>query len=640
MARSAGRGCAVSSGGCGPHIFLGIALEPIALWAEGKLSPANVRPTGYLAVAIDSSRGHSVTNASDILIERLIAWGVDTVFGLPGDGINGVFEALRKNQEKIRFIHVRHEEAAAFMACAYAKFTGRIGVCIATSGPGGIHLLNGLYDAKMDQAPVLAITGMQHSDLIGTFTQQDVALDRLFMDVAVYDERVMSGAHMESVADLAIRSALSQRGVAHITIPVDVQVQEVKKGRSERNPIHHTSAVPAYFHESPSRVELEHAADILNRGKKIAILAGQGALHATEELEETAELLGAPVVKALLGKAAVPDDSPYTTGGIGLLGTEPSQDALEGCDTLLMVGTSFPYIEFLPEPGSVKCVQIELDPQRISLRYPADVGLVGDAKSCLRALRPLLQTHEKSFLEKAQQSKAEWQKLMEERGTRPDKPMKPQVVGWELGKRIPANAIVTSDSGTITTWWARFVPALRGQMHSCSGNLATMACGLPYAIGAAVAYPDRPVFCIIGDGGLSMLLGELITVAAYKLNIKILVIKNNTLGQIKWEQMVFLGNPEYACDLYPADFVAIARGAGIDAVHIEDPASCGAQLDGVVSRREPVLIEAVVDQFTPPMPAKVKASQAMKLGEALVRGEPNRSKIVITNTHDKIRELV
>jgi pyruvate dehydrogenase (quinone) len=581
-----------------------------------------------------------VTNASDILIERLIAWGVDTIFGLPGDGINGVFEALRKNQEKIRFIHVRHEESAAFMACAYAKFTGRIGVCIATSGPGGIHLLNGLYDAKMDQAPVLAITGMQHSDLIGTFTQQDVSLDKLFMDVAIYDERVMSGAHMESVADLAIRTALSQRGVAHITIPVDVQVQEVKKGRSERNPIHHTSAVPAYFHESPSRVELEHAADILNRGKKIAILAGQGALHATEELEETAEVLGAPVIKALLGKAAVPDDSPYTTGGIGLLGTEPSQDALEGCDTLLMIGTSFPYIEFLPEPGSVKCVQIELDPQRISLRYPADVGLVGDAKSCLRALRPLLQAHDKSFLEKAQQGKAEWQKLMEERGTRPDKPMKPQVVGWELGKRIPANAIITSDSGTITTWWARFVPALRGQMHSCSGNLATMACGLPYAIGAAVAFPDRPVFCIIGDGGLSMLLGELITVAAYKLNIKIVVIKNNTLGQIKWEQMVFLGNPEYACDLFPADFVAIARGAGIDAVHIEDPATCGAQLDGVVSRREPVLIEAVVDQFTPPMPAKVKASQALKFGEALVRGEPNRSKIVITNTHDKVRELV
>ncbi len=581
-----------------------------------------------------------MTDASDVLVERLLTWGVDTVFGLPGDGINGVFEALRKQKDRIRFIHVRHEEAAAFMACAYAKFTGRLGVCIATSGPGGIHLLNGLYDAKMDHAPVLAITGLQHSDLIGTFTQQDVALDKLFIDVAEYNERVMSGAHMESVADLAIRTALISRGVAHITIPVDVQVQEAKKGRSERNPVHHTSAVPTYFEQSPCKVEIEHAADILNRGKKIAILAGQGALHATEELEEAAEKLGAPVIKALLGKASVPDDSPYTTGGIGLLGTEPSQDALEGCDTLLMSGTSFPYVEFLPEPGSIKCVQIDIDPQRISLRHPADVGLVGDSKACLRALLPLLKQHHKGFLEKAQKSKAEWQRLMEKRGTLGDKPMKPQAVGWELGKRIPSNAIVTSDSGTITTWWARYVPALRGQKHSCSGNLATMACGLPYAIAAAVAYPDRPVYCIIGDGGLSMLLGELITVAAYKLNIKIIVIKNDTLGQIKWEQMVFLGNPEYACDLYPADFVAIARGAGIDAIKIDDAASCGAQLDTVLTRREPVLIEAIVDQFTPPMPAKIKASQAVKLAEALVRGEPNRTKIVLTNAHDKVRELV
>ncbi|HEX5235508.1 MAG TPA: thiamine pyrophosphate-dependent enzyme [Silvibacterium sp.] len=581
-----------------------------------------------------------MADASDVLVERLIAWGVDTIFGLPGDGINGVFEALRKQKDKIRFIHVRHEESAAFMACAYAKFTGRLGVCIATSGPGGIHLLNGLYDAKMDQAPVLAITGMQHSDLIGTFTQQDVSLDKLYMNVAVFNERVMNGAHMESLADLAIRTALSRRGVAHITIPVDVQVEEQKEGRTERNPIHHTSAVPAYFEQLPSTVELEHAADILNRGKKIAILAGQGALHATDELEQMAEILGAPIVKPLLGKAAVPDDSPYTTGGIGLLGTEPSQDVLENCDTLFMVGTSYPYVEFLPKPGSVKCVQIDIDPERISLRYPTDVGLVADSKNCLRALFPLLQKHKKDFLESAQKGKAEWQKLMEERGTRDDKPMKPQVIGWELGKRIPSNAIVTSDSGTITTWWARFVPALRGQKHSCSGNLATMACGLPYAIAAAVAYPDRPVFCIIGDGGLSMLMGELITVAAYKLNIKIILIKNNTLGQIKWEQMVFLGNPEYACDLYPADFVAIARGAGIEAIKIDDPKMCGSQLDEVVGRKEPVLIEAVVDQFTPPMPAKIKASQALKLAEALARGEPNRGRIVLTTAHDKVRELV
>jgi pyruvate dehydrogenase (quinone)/pyruvate oxidase len=581
-----------------------------------------------------------MADASDVLVERLIAWGVDTIFGLPGDGINGVFEALRKQKDKIRFIHVRHEESAAFMACAYAKFTGRLGVCIATSGPGGIHLLNGLYDAKMDHAPVLAITGLQHSDLIGTFTQQDVALDKLFIDVAGYNERVMNGAHMEGVADLAIRTALSTRSVAHITIPVDVQTQEIKKGRSDRNPVHHSSAVPAYFEHVPARVELEHAADILNRGKKIAILAGQGALGATEELEAIAEQLGAPIIKALLGKAAVPDDSPYTTGGIGLLGTEPSQNAIEDCDTFLMVGTSFPYIEFLPEPGAVKCVQIDIDPQRISLRHPAEVGLVGDAKNTLQALLPLLEKHDRKFLEKAQAAKADWQKLLEERGTRTDSPMKPQVVGWELGKRIPANAIVTSDSGTITTWWARFVPALRGQKHSCSGTLASMACGLPYAIAAAVAYPDRPVYCIIGDGGLSMLLGELITVAAYKLNIKIIVIKNNTLGQIKWEQMVFLGNPEYACDLYPADFVTIARGAGIDGIRIEDAASCGTQLDSMLHKDGPNLIEAVVDPFTPPMPAKIKASQALKLAEALVRGEPNRSKIVLTNAHDSIRELV
>lgn len=579
-------------------------------------------------------------NASDVLVERLIAWGVDTIFGIPGDGINGVFEALRENKDRIRFIHMRHEEAAAFAACAYAKFTGRLGVCVATSGPGGIHLLNGLYDAKMDRAPVLAITGMQHSDLIGTFTQQDVAMDKLYMDVAVYNERVMNGAHMESVADLAIRTALETRGVAHITIPVDVQVESIKKGRTKRNPPHHTSSTPAYSDHLPSRVDLEHAADILNRGKRITILAGQGALQATEELEQVAEVLGAPIVKALLGKAAVPDDSPYTTGGIGLLGTEPSQNALEDCDTLFIVGSSFPYIEFLPEPGQAKCVQIDIDPQRISLRYPADVGLIGSSRACLRALMPLLKKHDKGFLKKAQKAKKEWQELMEERGTWMDKPMKPQVVGWELGKRIAPNAIVTSDSGTITTWWARFVPALRGQKHSCSGNLATMACGLPYAIGAAVAYPDRPVYCIIGDGGLSMLMGELITVAAYNLNIKIIVIKNNTLGQIKWEQMVFLGNPEFACDLYPADFVAIARGAGIAAMQISEPSECAKQLDTVVRTRTPMLVEAVVDQFVAPMPAKVKPGQAAKFAEALARGEPNRTRIVLTTAHERVRELV
>ncbi len=579
-------------------------------------------------------------NASDVLVERLIDWGVDTIFGLPGDGINGVFEALRKNKDRIRFIHVRHEESAAFAACAYAKFTGRLGVCIATSGPGGIHLLNGLYDAKLDGAPVLAITGLQHSDMIGTFTQQDVQLDKTFVDVAAYNERVMNGAHMEAVADLAIRTAVTRKCVAHITIPVDVQVQSVNKDRSPRNPPHHTAAVEAYAAHVPAQADLDHAADVLNRGKKIVILAGQGALHATLELEAMADRLGAPIVKPLLGKAAVPDDSLYTTGGIGLLGTEASQDALESCDTLFIVGSSFPYTEFLPKPGSVKCVQIDLDPQRIALRYPADVGLVGDTRVCLRALMPSLKKHDHGFLKKAQRNKQAWEKRMEEQGTRADKPMKPQVVGWELGKRIPENAIVVSDSGTITTWWARFVPARRGQKHSCSGNLASMACGLPYAIAAAVAYPDRPVYCIIGDGGLSMLMGELITIAAYKLNIKIIVIKNDTLGQIKWEQMVFLGNPEYGCDLFPADFTAIARGCGIGALRIEDAATCAVLLDQAIATEGPVLIEAVVDQFTPPMPAKIKASQAAKFAESLLRGEPNRGKIALTAFSDTVRELV
>src|ERR1700741_3491781 len=336
--------------------------------------------------------------AADVLVETLLDWGVEVVFGLPGDGINGIIESLRTHKEKIRFIQVRHEEAAAFMACGYAKFTGKLGVCLATSGPGGIHLLNGLYDAKLDPQPVLAITGLQFHDLIGTFTQQDVALDKLFMDVAVFNERIMGPTHVENIADLACRTALAYRSVAHITFPVDLQEKEVKKRQaSSRNIPHHTSDVNARSARLPDRGDLERAADILNQGKKVAILAGRGALNATEELEKTAELLGAPIVKALLGKAAVPDDSPYTTGGIGLLGTKPSQEALEDCDTLLMVGTSFPYIEFLPKPGQARGIQIELDPMRIGLRYPVEVGLVGDSRRTLEALLPHLTRRPRGF---------------------------------------------------------------------------------------------------------------------------------------------------------------------------------------------------------------------------------------------------
>ena len=581
-------------------------------------------------------------NASDVLVEKLVAWGVDTIFGLPGDGINGVMESLRKAQDKIRFIHVRHEESAAFMACAYAKFTGKLGVCLSTSGPGGIHLLNGLYDAKMDQAPVLAITGMQFRDVTGTYSQQDVELDKVFMDVACYNERVMNAPHMEPVADLAIRSAIEKRQVAHITIPIDVQMEELsKKDRSERNIPHHTSSIQSVSGNEPRHEDLKSAAEVINAGKRIAIMAGQGALHAGDELIQLAELLGAPIVKPLLGKGCVPDDSPYTTGGVGLLGTEPSQDVLENCDTLIMIGTSYPYIEYLPKPGDCRCVQIDSNAQRIGLRYPTEVGLVGDSKKSIAALLPLLKRNGyRRFLERAQKAMKDWNDGLEKEGTVMTKPMKPQVVGWQLSKYTKENAIIVSDSGTNTTVWARYMKAKKGQMHSCSGNLATMACGMPYAIAAQIAFPERQVIAVVGDGGFTMLMGEFITAVAYKLPIKFVIIKNNTLGQIKWEQMVFEGNPEYQCDLFPVDFVAFAKAMGAEGVRIDDPKRASEQLEQALAMPGPVIIEAVVDQYTAMLPAKIKPNQAIKFSEALMRGEPNRIRIALTAAHDTVRQVI
>jgi pyruvate dehydrogenase (quinone) len=580
--------------------------------------------------------------AADVLVEALIDWGVEVIFGLPGDGINGIMESLRIHKDKIRFVQVRHEEAAAFMACGYAKFTGRLGVCLATSGPGGIHLLNGLYDAKLDNQPVLAITGLQFHDLIGTYTQQDVALDKLFIDVAVFNERIMGPTHVENITDLACRTALAYHGVSHIAFPVDLQEKEIKKRqRSKRNVPHHTSDSYARSARLPDPLDLEKAAEILNGGKKVAILAGGGALHATDELEQTAELLAAPIVKALLGKAAVPDDSPYTTGGIGLLGTKPSQEAMEDCDTLLMVGSSFPYIEFMPKPDQARGVQIELDPKRIGLRYPVEVGLVGDSRNTLRELIPLLKRKEdRSFLQAAQAAMKDWWEAMEKRATRRDKPMKTQVVAWELGKRLRDDAIVSCDSGTIATWWARHILARRGQMHTLSGNLATMAPGLPYTIAAQIAFPTRQCVAFVGDGGFSMLMAEFATAVKYKLPIKVVIIKNDTLGQIKWEQMVFLGNPEYGVDLHPIDFAAFAHACGGIGFSVEDPADCGHAVEEFLNAPGPAVLQAVVDPFEPPMPAKVKAEQALHFAESLARGEPNRKKIALTTVSDEVRELI
>ena len=583
------------------------------------------------------------TTAADVLVKTLIDWGVEIIFGLPGDGINGLMESLRERQDKIRFLQVRHEEAAAFMACAYAKYTGRLGVCLATSGPGGIHLLNGLYDAKMDGQPVLAITGHHFHDLIDTHAQQDLDLDRVFMDVAVYNTRVMGPHHVEKITHLACRSALSRRGVAHINFPVDFQSMSLGKvPASERN-VHPEKYTAVYATQAgiPCDDDLKKAAEVLNEGEKVAILAGRGALGATDELISLAEKLGAPIIKALLGKGCVPDDNPYTTGGIGLLGTRPSQEAIEECDTLFLVGTSFPYLEFLPKKGQARGVQLDIDPTRIGLRYPIEAGLAGDCRRTLQKLLPLLQRKEnRRFLETAQKGMGKWWQIMEEQATRMDKPMKPQVVAWELGKRLREDAIVSCDSGTIATWFARHIPARRGQMYSLSGTLASMANGLPYTIAAQVAYPQRQCVAFVGDGGFSMLMAEFATAVKYQLPIKVVVIKNNTLGQIKWEQMVFLGNPEYGCELHPIDFAAYARACGGIGITIDDPHECGPVLDKALQSRLPVLIEAVVDQFEPPMPAKIEPKQALHFAESLARGEPDRMKIITTIAEDRVKELV
>ena len=578
---------------------------------------------------------------ADLLVERLIEWGVDTIFGFPGDGVNGIFEALRTNREKIRFIQVRHEEAAAFAACGYAKYTGRLGVCIATSGPGGIHLLNGLYDAKCDGQPVLAITGHTFHDLIGTHYQQDVDLDKLYMDVAAYNQRVTGPDHVVNVVDEAIKTALSYRTVAHINIPKDIQDWKSESKRSRANVPAHSSDLFSVATPVPSQDLLTQAAAVINEGSKVAILAGRGCLNAGAEIRQIAQAVGGPIIKALLGKAVVPDRDPYTTGGIGLLGTAPSQDAMQECDTLIIAGSGFPYLDFYPEPGRAKAVQIDVNPTRIGLRYPAEVGLVGDCKTVLRALFPLIKKKvDQSFIETCQKRMKSWIELTEERGRRTDMPMKPQAVTYHLNKLLQPDAIVSADSGTIATWAARYIEIRDRMQFSLSGSLATMANGLPYSIGAAVAYPNRQVVCIVGDGGLTMLMGELATLVKYKLNVKVIVVKNNTLGQIKWEQMVFEGNPEFGVELQPIDFAGIAMSCGAAGFTIENPDEAEETLRRALAHDGPAVVQAVVDPNEPPLPGNISTEQFIKFSEAMIKGQKDGWKILKTVMKDKIREVV
>ena len=583
---------------------------------------------------------------ADIVAEALLDWKVEVIFGLPGDGINGFMEALRRRKDKIKFILVRHEESAAFMACAYAKYTGKLGVCVATSGPGAIHLLNGLYDAKLDNTPVLSITGSTYSDLMNSNYQQDVNLLQLFSDVTVYNNMINRPEHAEMTVDIACRSALSLRGVSHLTIPIDVQEMKLK-GRYSRHKVPgHTSDFYANI-TVPERGLLEDAANILNSGRKIVLLVGQGALSAGDEVIQVAEKLEAPVVKALLGKAVIPDDHPVCIGGLGLLGTEPATDAMNEADTLLMVGTSFPYIDYLPKPGQARGIQIDIKPNNIGLRYPVEIGLVGDSKLVLSELLPLLQQRsetERGFLKSKQDAMVDWNKLLKEQSSRTDKPIKPQVIADAVSELLEDNAIISVDCGTNTSWAAQYINIRKGMKFSLSGTLATMACGLPYAIAAQIAFPDRQCIAFVGDGGFTMLMGEFATAVQYNLPIKIIVIKNNTLGMIRWEQMAFLGNPEYGVEFTPIDFVKFAEACGGIGYAIKEPDEISSIMEQAMKidkdRRKPVIIEASVDPFEPPMPPKVEMEFVTNLAESFVKGQPYAKRIGLTLFRNQVHNIL
>lgn len=580
--------------------------------------------------------------ASEALIERLADWGVDTVFGLPGDGINGIMEALRRHQDKIRFVLVHHEEAAAFMATAYAKATGKIGVCLATSGPGGIHLLNGLYDAKLDHMPVLAITGMQETSVLGTGYQQEVALDKLYADVAEYDQMIYNPVQLPALVDIAIRTAYARRGVAHLTVPNDIQVAD-----ADADPWQHvapaappkTAAIYLPPPGKPNDADLQRLADFLNDGDKIAILAGAGALHAREELLALAETLAAPIVKTLPGKATVPDDSPYTTGGIGLLGTKPSEDLMDEIDTLFMVGTNFPYTKHLPSGARV--AQVEADPARAGARIATQVPVVGDARETLRGLLPLLkQRSDTSFLNKYQKETDTWRKNMTALENADREPIAPEYLMSAVNETAAGDAILTCDSGTIATWAARHWIIRGDRRFYLSGNLATMAPGMPYAIGIQHAFPGRQVIAFVGDGGFAMLMAEFITAIKHKLPVKVVINNNNSLGQILWEQMI-LGYPEYGVR-HPEPFVnyaAIATGNGAFGVKVARPGELPGALREAFSHDGPALVDVNVNPEEPPLPGKVEYEQAKKFAEAFLHGQPHKATIATTLFKDKIQQL-
>ena len=598
---------------------------------------------------------------SDIIAEALIDWNIDVVFGLPGDGINGFIEALRIRQNKIKFVLVRHEESASLMACAYAKYTGKIGVCVSTSGPGAIHLLNGLYDAKADNVPVVAITGSTFSDIMNSGFLQDVKLLQLFSDVASYNTMINVPEQAEMAVDLACRTALSRKGVSHINIPIDVQEKKLKGNYSRHKIPGHTSDIFDSF-ALPDKRLIEKAAQILNKGNKIVILVGQGALHASREVLSVAEKLNAPIIKSLLGKAVVPDDHPLSLGGIGMLGTDPSSDAMKETDTLLMIGTSFPYMEYLPKPGQATGIQIDTKPEKIGLRYPIEIGLVGDSKIVLSELLTLLNNRNSKnhnstkdnykknisnirleFLQSMQKSMGKWNEIMKEQSNRYDNPIKPRVIADAVSHELQDNAIISVDSGNNTVWAARFLKMRSGMKFSVSGTLATMACGLPYAIAAKIAFPHRQSIAFVGDGGFTMLMGEFATAVQYKLPIKIIILKNNLLGMIRWEQMAFLGNPEYAVEFTPIDYAKFAEACGGKGFTIKKTEEVKSIIKTAMKEEEeehklPTIVEAYIDPFELPLPPKINMEFPSKIVESFERGQPYIKEIEKALSMDHVPE--
>jgi pyruvate dehydrogenase (quinone) len=582
--------------------------------------------------------------AAEAMIARLAEWGVDTVFGLPGDGINGIMEGLRRHADKVRFVLVHHEEAAAFMATAYAKQTGRVGVCLATSGPGGIHLLNGLYDAKLDHAPVLAITGMQETSVLGTGYQQEVHLDHLYEDVTEYNEMITNPAQLPSLVDMAIRTAYARKGVAHLTLPNDIQVADAGANPwPSVAPAHAPSTAPTYLCPPvrPSDRNLDAAAQALNSAKRAAILVGIGARGCTQAIESLADTMGAPVIKTLSGKMVLSDDSPFTTGGIGLLGTAPTAELVDDIDTLVMLGTNFPYTKHLPEPGKVTVVQVEWDPVRAGNRLPTDVPLVGDVGATLEALLPRLRRNEdRGHLEKYQEKMADWRKRMSSLEAPERDPIAPQYVVKVLDDLAADDAVMTCDSGTIATWAARHWHIRGNREFYLSGNLASMAPGLPYAIAIQHANPGRQTIAYIGDGGFAMLMAEFHTACRYGLPIKVVINNNNSLGQILWEQMV-LGYPEHGVrfgDPEP-DYAAWARAAGGHGVHVAKAGDVPDAIASALAVSGPALVDVAVDPNEPPMPGKVIYEQATKFAKSFLKGQPHKAAIATTLFKDRIQQM-